>query len=88
MCAERDPAVCHRAVLVSRAFSERGFDVSHILRGAAELTQIEFERRLIDFYFPESEQVSFSAQELNARQKLCAAYERRAAEIAVARFTL
>jgi uncharacterized protein (DUF488 family) len=85
MCAERDPAFCHRAVLVSRAFSERGFEVSHILRGAVEMPQIEFERRLVDFYFHESEQVSFSAQEITAQQKLCAAYERRGGEIAVAR---
>jgi uncharacterized protein (DUF488 family) len=84
MCAERDPAVCHRAVLVSRAFSERGFNVSHILRGAGELPQIEFERRLVDFYFPQPEQVLFSAQELTAKEKLCAAYARRGGEIAVA----
>ena len=30
MCAEKDPIECHRALLVARAFSDRGTSVSHI----------------------------------------------------------
>ena len=31
MCAEREPLVCHRAILVARALAEAGLDVAHIL---------------------------------------------------------
>ncbi len=31
MCAESDPAECHRTVLVARKLEERGVDVAHIL---------------------------------------------------------
>lgn len=30
MCAEKDPVECHRALLVARAFFDRGIPVSHI----------------------------------------------------------
>ena len=33
MCAEREPLVCHRAILVCRHLAERGFGVQHILGG-------------------------------------------------------
>ena len=31
MCAEREPLLCHRAILVARALAEAGLDVAHIL---------------------------------------------------------
>jgi uncharacterized protein (DUF488 family) len=85
MCSERDPAFCHRAVLVARAFSDRGFEVFHIIRGGSEISQIEFERCLTHFYFPETEQVTFLTQALTAEQKIYAAYELRAGEVAYTR---
>jgi uncharacterized protein (DUF488 family) len=85
MCAERDPLFCHRAVLVARAFVERGFTVSHIVRNSADISQTEFERQLTESCFPKSGQVSCLWQNLTSEQKLSAAYERRGREIAVAR---
>ena len=31
MCSEKEPLVCHRAILVARAFVAGGFEVAHIL---------------------------------------------------------
>lgn len=31
MCSEKDPAICHRTILISKILSERGFEVNHIL---------------------------------------------------------
>jgi uncharacterized protein (DUF488 family) len=33
MCAEKEPLVCHRAILIARHLQERGFAVRHILEG-------------------------------------------------------
>lgn len=47
VCAERDPIECHRALLVARAFYDRGRSVSHIhLDGVLE-SHASLERRLL-----------------------------------------
>jgi uncharacterized protein (DUF488 family) len=33
MCAEKEPLICHRTILVARHLHERGFAVRHILEG-------------------------------------------------------
>jgi uncharacterized protein (DUF488 family) len=33
MCGEKDPATCHRSLLVARALSDKGLSVQHILSG-------------------------------------------------------
>lgn len=33
MCAEKDPLVCHRAILVCRWLGGLGFDIAHIIDG-------------------------------------------------------
>jgi uncharacterized protein (DUF488 family) len=40
MCAEKEPLVCHRTILVSRHLHDRGFDVRHIL-GTGDLENHE-----------------------------------------------
>lgn len=58
MCAETDPMTCHRAILVTRAFSELGYEVIHLLPGHGRETQEEMERRMVDKLFPDREQLS------------------------------
>jgi uncharacterized protein (DUF488 family) len=40
MCAEKEPLICHRTILVSRHLHERGFNVRHIL-GTGDLEDHE-----------------------------------------------
>jgi uncharacterized protein (DUF488 family) len=47
MCAEREPLECHRCLLVSRAFAERGFAIGHILADGRVEPQHETEERLL-----------------------------------------
>lgn len=47
MCAERDPATCHRSILVGRHLAERGYDVEHILYNGNSESQGELVKRLI-----------------------------------------
>lgn len=56
MCAEKNPADCHRAVLVGRELSKNGFDVYHILTKDKTITEKEFEMYLVDKYFLKNNQ--------------------------------
>lgn len=47
MCAEKDPIECHRALLVARAFFDRGTPVSHIHADGSMETHAAFESRLL-----------------------------------------
>ena len=58
MCAEKNPIVCHRAILVARAFHDAGYQVVHILPDGATKTQTDLEKELLDLYFPERDQRS------------------------------
>jgi uncharacterized protein (DUF488 family) len=47
LCAEADPIECHRFLLVSRALSEKGMEVRHILPSGSVESQAEAEERLM-----------------------------------------
>ena len=67
MCAEKDPIGCHRAILISRQFKEKGQDVRHILADGSEEYHSDLEIRLAD-QFPEDEPNQFSLFEENLPQ--------------------
>lgn len=46
MCAEKDPLVCHRCILVSPQLSERGLSLLHIHSDGSLETQEQVEGRL------------------------------------------
>lgn len=50
MCAEKDPIDCHRAIMISRALSLRGFSVYHILHNKKLETQENLDDRLLQRY--------------------------------------
>ena len=52
MCKEEQPIDCHRAILVARAFHDRGYCVQHICPDGI-LTQEELEIQLLNRYFPD-----------------------------------
>ena len=52
MCAEKDPAECHRSIMITRVFSREGFSIKHILSDKSYETQDSIEQRLLDKYFP------------------------------------
>ena len=81
MCAEKNPVDCHRAILVSRAFYERGYPVVHIMPDGASETQEDLNRSLIDQYFPNRNQLSLLEEPQDDATLLQLAYRRRNAEI-------
>jgi len=57
MCAEKRPEVCHRNILVARAFYERGHEVRNILDNGCYITQDKIEKILLNKYFPHRNQI-------------------------------
>lgn len=79
MCAEKDPAVCHRALLVARTFFESGDEVSHILADGSLETHEHLEGRLLKLWkLPEGDLFRSReecVQEAYARQSDRVAYQ-------------
>lgn len=48
LCAEKDPLLCHRSVLISRELEALGMDVSHILEDGRLESQDEAMNRLLE----------------------------------------
>jgi len=81
MCAEKHPQECHRAILVSRAFSNRGHPVTHITPDGT-LTQKDLESTLLDTYFPDRDQETlFSEDVMSEEEYIAQAYRLRNDEI-------
>lgn len=82
MCAEKHPAECHRAILVARAFSERGHEITHIKPGGVTLSQTDIEQELLETYFPDRAQTSlFEEREKTEDEYIAEAYRLRNDEI-------
>ena len=81
MCAEKDPFNCHRAILVSRAFHEAGYKVVHLMPKGMKMTQKDVEKRLLEMYFPNRNQITLFSKILGEDECLIQAYRKRNAEI-------
>lgn len=80
MCAEIEPIDCHRAILVARAFAERGYEVIH-LRPKGPMTQQELEALLLDRYFSNRNQFVIGEPLKDEKALLEEAYRLRNEEI-------
>lgn len=84
MCSEKEPIDCHRSILISRAFKDKGIEVNHILGNGKIETQNGLENRLLELYdFPTDYQPSlFSFSNDNEKvDYLDKAYKKRNKEI-------
>lgn len=76
MCAEKDPAECHRTILVSRALRPRVGRIGHILADGSVEWRTAFERRLMAMHGLAPDMLTSEAQCIEA------AYDRQAQTIA------
>ncbi|MBQ9565494.1 MAG: DUF488 domain-containing protein [Synergistaceae bacterium] len=82
LCAEKQPINCHRAILVARAFFERGHEVVHLLPENQSITQEDLNAQLIELYYPNRAQLDlFETPPADETLLLAEAYRRRNAEI-------
>ena len=56
--AMQDPLRCHRSILLGRELINNGFEVKHILDDYSVINQEEIERRLLNKYYPNRNQIS------------------------------
>ena len=52
MCTEKDPVDCHRSLLPSKVLHDNGINILHILPDGSIETQEGFEKRILNIYFP------------------------------------
>lgn len=57
MCAEKDPISCHRTIMVAKGLKEAGLNIRHITADNQLLSQEDIEKRLLDMYFPNRNQL-------------------------------
>ena len=57
LCAEKDPTQCHRTILVSRAFSDKGYPIIHLLPNGNIETQKGIEQKWLDKFYPSRSQM-------------------------------
>jgi uncharacterized protein (DUF488 family) len=82
MCAEKKASTCHRSIMITRIFSDNGYDVKHILQDGCTETQRDIETQLLEYYFPNRNQLSLMNDKNESDESLIKkAYQLRNAEI-------
>jgi uncharacterized protein (DUF488 family) len=82
MCAEKDPFDCHRTMMIAREFHKQGYKIIHLISNEKEQTQEDIEIRLLNYYFPNRNQLAlFKNDHLSDQNLITKAYGRRNAEI-------
>ena len=76
MCAEKDPLVCHRTILISRYLYEQGIEVRHILEDGALEDHASLLLRLLALHGIQENHLFHTREELVTQ-----AYEMQAEEI-------
>lgn len=81
MCAEKDPVNCHRSIMAARKFHEMGYEVRNILSDGSYELQADSEKRLVDRYFPDRNQLTLFSEGLSYGEMVNKCYEMRNKEI-------
>lgn len=82
MCAEKHPSECHRAILVAKAFSDRGHEITHLKPGGITLSQHDIDNELLEKFFPDRAQASLFDEDNKSEQEyIDLAYKMRNDEI-------
>jgi uncharacterized protein (DUF488 family) len=80
LCAEKEPLVCHRGILISRHLRDRGMVVRHILEDGSLEDHESAVERLLDMHGLRDEHLFHSREE-----RIALAYEKQAEDIQYAR---
>lgn len=81
MCAEKDPITCHRNIMVARKFHTLGYLVKNIISDGSYELQEDIEKRLVEEYFPDRNQISLFSESLSWNDMVEKSYKYRNSEI-------
>lgn len=77
MCSEKDPMMCHRTILVARAFYLSDYNIIHLLPNGETTTQADVEERLLDKFFPDRNQIDLFSQSFSKEEYIDKAYKKQ-----------
>lgn len=77
MCAEKDPINCHRSIMIAHAMQKNGIEVLHILSDGQLQPQSEINKRLLELYFPDRNQLNLFAQSFDEQELIEQAYKKQ-----------
>ena len=80
MCAEKDPIDCHRSIMITKAFTDNGYEVLHLLPDNKHASQSDIEERLLNKYYPDRDQLSLFSDK-GSSELISEAYRKRNADI-------
>lgn len=81
MCSEKNPIMCHRAILVSRAFYKLNYDIKHLLPDDKIITQKDIEVYLLDQFLPGRNQINLFFANHTEEEDINEVYRRQNANI-------
>jgi uncharacterized protein (DUF488 family) len=81
MCAEKDPINCHRSIMIGRQFYQKDILVNNIMANGATETQADLEKRLLDLYYPNRDQITLTGNYETDEELINRSYQKRNAEI-------
>lgn len=76
MCSERDPINCHRFGLISHELFKIGINVFHIFDNGIILSNEELEKKLIEIYISDFNQLSLLEEQSNNENVIEKIYEK------------
>lgn len=76
LCAEKDPIICHRSILIGRALHESGAEVLHVTAAGLESHE-HLENRLVKLHFPHRDQVQMWDDPMSPEEMREEAYRRQ-----------
>lgn len=77
MCAEKDPINCHRSIMIAHAMQKNGIDVFNIMQDRQIQVQSKIDKRLLDIYFPDRNQLNLFAENFDEQELIEQAYKKQ-----------
>ncbi|MDD3436717.1 MAG: DUF488 domain-containing protein [Candidatus Gastranaerophilales bacterium] len=77
MCAEKDPINCHRSIMIAHAMQKNGIQVLHIMYDGQLQPQNEIDKKLLELYFPDRNQLNLFTQSLDEQELIEQAYKKQ-----------
>lgn len=77
MCAEKDPINCHRSIMIGHAMQKNGIEVLHIMHDGQLQHQKEIDKRLLELYFHDRNQLNLFAENSSEQELIEQAYKKQ-----------
>lgn len=77
MCAEKEPINCHRSIMIAHAMQKADIEVLHIMPDNQLQPQSEIDKRLLELYFPDRNQLNLFVENSDKNELIEQAYKKQ-----------